>query len=717
MNNDFIEKIKNASNIDTATHSGSYELVSEGVARLSKIPIADIDVNDLVMLFEFGNLGFGKIARDNKIKESSLPDEDKQYMLALNERINDGEYSNSNYEKHHKSNGNCGLFSRANRTLHQYADKSTAQNFIRMLIEISKLEDTDEIYRVAEEGLAKNLKGIKAAIASQILHLLKPNVFPILNKVGQGYKNIVGLPITKEDDIHQYIRNAKIIKKFRDSELPGLNFRTIDIMLCENTQDDLDEYSKFKKLLEWFVNQLDINNKVKEGKRIFGEGYKEKHSIRQFYKNFNDYDDFILQCTLAKGFQSANRSNYINYESFNVIPEFNRPENSVKSLYLGIHRNKEKKWEEKSDFYEIADLGLFDEKEPNQQLVEFFDLFKKELKIYKAEIKTKSEAEEPENGVGRVSGGKNIIFYGVPGCGKSFAIKSKVADEVGNAGDVEECYETLGKNGQICRVVFHPDYTYSDFTGQILPKTNDGKVEYEFTPGPFTLILEKAINNPDKHYFLVIEEMNRGNAAAIFGDLFQLLDRKDCESEYRIDSVEIGKHIDGIQDDDDRMPDQIFIPENLWILATMNTSDQNVFTLDTAFQRRWDMELIPNQFSKEHDFIIQGTDVTWRTFAEGINNLLKEAGAMTSEDKRLGAWFVKADGDNEISKKHFANKVLKYLWDDAFKFNRDELFRTDEYYTLEDVIASFCDKGKSFDELFDSRVSFATRNDREVAED
>jgi len=250
------------------------------------------------------------------------------------------------------------------------------------------------------------------------------------------------------------------------------------------------------------------------------------------------------------------------------------------------------------------------------------------------------------------------------------------------------------KDGSIVRVVFHPDYTYSDFIGQILPNVSkEGKVTYEFRPGPFTRILEKTVTEPTKQFFLIIEEINRGNAASIFGDLFQLLDRNnDGNSEYEVDNREIGKIVYSISDDNVDVP-KIFIPKNLWIFATMNTSDQNVFPLDTAFQRRWEMELIPNVFDPAPDkqgFTIKGTGVTWKEFADAVNKKLEDGDEMMSGDKRLGAWFIKPDSEEDgkkiVSKKRFANKVLKYLWDDAFKFNREKFFNTKTYPTLEKVI-------------------------------
>lgn len=264
--------------------------------------------------------------------------------------------------------------------------------------------------------------------------------------------------------------------------------------------------------------------------------------------------------------------------------------------------------------------------------------------------------------------GCNILLYGVPGSGKSHKIKTEYCDN-------EDFME---------RVVFHPDYTYSDFVGQIMPTNVDGHIAYPFIPGPFTRILKKAIDNQAHNYYLVIEEINRGNAPAIFGEVFQLLDRVDGESEYGISNADIAQSVYGV-------PEQkVKIPANLFILATMNTADQNVFTLDTAFKRRWSMQSIENRISEctFADKHICGTQVTWRNFVERINELIIDLGDgnVGSEDTRLGAYFVR---ENELdTESQFAEKVLMYLWNDAFKFAHDQVFKP-EYRTLDELINGF----------------------------
>ena len=324
----------------------------------------------------------------------------------------------------------------------------------------------------------------------------------------------------------------------------------------------------------------------------------------------------------------------------------------------------------------------------------------------------------------RLKTGNNVLLYGVPGSGKSWTIE----------------HEYVKPTSKVERLVFHPDYTYSDFVGQILPCVDDGgQVSYKFTPGPFTNILRDAYLHPQDEYILVIEEINRGNAPAIFGEIFQLLDRKvDDESssnsypvgtsEYGITNANIAQIVYGDP------THKVRIPSNLSVIGTMNTSDQNVFTLDTAFQRRWQMRLIENNFENVDpsfaNMPILDTTVTWQKFCTEINKIIIGNGARTtsSEDKRLGAYFIHKrdltfdsnmgdlkDGTYDALRKkesaqtiteeekaqlatirsammqnrRFPEKVIKYLWDDAFKFNQEVVFDKSRYQSLEDIIRAF----------------------------
>lgn len=365
---------------------------------------------------------------------------------------------------------------------------------------------------------------------------------------------------------------------------------------------------------------------------------------------------------------------------------------------------------QEKDFYErISDVF---KESSRKQLLETKD---KELSSFVSRISSKFTPSQ-------------IIYYGVPGCGKS----NKIREQLKNVPEKNKV-----------RVVFHPEYTNAEFIGQILPKVN-GHVTYEFTPGPFTQIIKRAYLNPNEQFYLVIEEINRGNAAAIFGDTFQLLDRLKAGetdslgndpanaavntftegwSQYFVQNDDVNAYIRGtensIQIGNIRFDSNtaIRLPPNLSILATMNTSDQNVFTLDNAFQRRFDMELVRNEFDLDKPSVnvqynakIADTNIKWGQFWEWINKKIVSTlkGLSSTEDKRLGVWFVSNVG-GVINEKVFAEKVLKYLWDDVFKFKRSKVF-VEEIDALEKLIAAFekPEQGKSRFAVFKNFPEFSS---------
>ena len=320
-----------------------------------------------------------------------------------------------------------------------------------------------------------------------------------------------------------------------------------------------------------------------------------------------------------------------------------------------------------------------------------------------------------------VSGGENLVVYGTPGCGKSFYVDHEILgkDDAGKyIGDYSE--------RTVIRTTFYQDYSNTDFVGQIVPvieyeKDSDGVdksvVTYHFVPGPFTMALECALENPTKKVALVIEELNRGNAPCIFGDLFQLLDRIDEEGkDYPVGTSEYGiintNLLNYLKDNDPAHYkkeykycfnlNEIRIPANLSIYATMNTSDQNVFTLDTAFKRRWDFFKLQNKFENHSykDYKVPGMlNMTWERFVDAINkhiaNLSNESGVLTTEDKQIGVYFAAkklliepGQEEKDTLKKKFAYKVLEYLWDDVAKYSRDRWFV--KTTTLDDLIEDYC---------------------------
>lgn len=221
----------------------------------------------------------------------------------------------------------------------------------------------------------------------------------------------------------------------------------------------------------------------------------------------------------------------------------------------------------------------------------------------------------------------------------------------------------------VFRTTFHPDYDYASFVGRYKPSMNDGKIEYSFTPQVFTKAYIAAWENTSKPVYLVIEEINRGNCAQIFGDIFQLLDRDKNTgmSQYPIQvdkdlteyiETRLGAGHPGIAGGNLRLP------ANLHIYATMNTSDQSLFPMDSAFKRRWDWEYVPIDLKcpeSQFRITIGDTVYSWPSFLEKVNERIHTLS--DSEDKQMGNFFIKTD----VGVEEFKSKVMFYLWSEVCK--------------------------------------------------
>lgn len=345
----------------------------------------------------------------------------------------------------------------------------------------------------------------------------------------------------------------------------------------------------------------------------------------------------------------------------------------------------------------------------------------------------------------------NYLVFGAPGTGKSYHLKEALQAAVT---DDHSGIKAFGDNDERCeRVTFYSGYSYSNFVGSykpIMKEDNDGveRIAYEFVPGPLARILANSLKDKDHNYLLILEEINRAEAAAAFGDMFQLLDRKsNGESVYSIQtSKELRRFLaSSVCDGFDRLdPDEkleienyysrIVFPSNMYIWSTMNSADQGVYPLDTAFKRRWTYKYIEindgvyNVFGENgkaikiaNILVNIGSDaepvyVKWNDIREAINKKLSALNI--NEDKLMGPFFLSFDqscfsdetdyscGATETEKLYlyngtdydnfkdaFKSKVIMYLFDDAGKMKRKEIFKHDNlsemtYHKICDLIDS-----------------------------
>ena len=335
------------------------------------------------------------------------------------------------------------------------------------------------------------------------------------------------------------------------------------------------------------------------------------------------------------------------------------------------------------------------------------------------DMKPKARKEKVPYKVSHEIKGINKMYFGAPGTGKSFSIKNFIynefkKDSTYRSEEWEEIFlDDKRDNPNVFRTTLHPEFTYNDFVGQLQPKKNGKSITYDFVPKIFTQALTAAIRHPKAPIFLILEELSRANVSAVFGDIFQLLDRSaDGSSEYSIDNDSILQGIEDIYQsyvlegsEDDRevyigyedRGKKIFIPRNLFIIGTVNTSDQNVFVMDTAFKRRFEFdymdanEIVYDEYTNEektegvkgkekNNFNIKLAGISgkveelntnWIDLYRKLNSFItakEEKGRELSEDKQLGQFFLKFEEDTadnkEFNNAQLYGKLLQYLWED-----------------------------------------------------
>lgn len=505
--------------------------------------------------------------------------------------------------------------------------------------------------------------------------------------------------------------------------------------------EETSDYVKFKHLLEYFCAHLQYVVTGDETVKGYEEYLKPFVENDSFRKSGQGYNGGNIQKQIEPWEQySAGRiciavhgpkgnAAYLHWDStgHNVLANWNG--DTIISLKLVEYLEPSKERITK-DVVSLDDLGLYDGQKPNENLRKFYDAFVELLKN-----DSTMPLEEPEDGPLEFGDftPRQIIYYGAPGTGKSHTIKKE---------------EDEGKITCI-RTTFHPDSDYATFVGCYKPHkikgTND--LTYEFVEQAFLEAYKQAWMNPKEEIALVIEEINRGNCAQVFGDIFQLLDRSDDGwSTYPIKAdTDIAEHLEELhipgyaatmklrfgldKEGNDRYPDRdwfgfMALPPNMSILATMNTSDQSLFPIDSAFKRRWDWKYIKikpgkNENGEKLDWNIQiegangepvkiigeSTKLSWWEFIQKVNVII--ASMTSSADKQLGYFFCKPSKKaNETDEKPtiitadtLVGKVIFYLWNDVFK---DYGFEDASLFTYqEEKDGKKMDKDLAFADFYD----------------
>ena len=474
--------------------------------------------------------------------------------------------------------------------------------------------------------------------------------------------------------------------------------------LSEDSTSESD-YVNFKHILEYFCAHLQYV--VSDDKTVMGydeyiKPFVDAGTFRKSGKGDNQGQGIQNQiqkweqnslgkiCIGVHGQSFKGQASYLHWfhTPHNVLAEWEG--DKIKSLQLvELNKGNNKRFL-LGVSYTLDELGLYDGKDPNENLKKFYDAFADMLKNAPEQEEAPEELPVEPLTFADISP-RQIIYYGAPGTGKSHTIKKE---------------EDAGLTTCI-RTTFHPDSDYSTFVGCYKPhKCRETEtLTYEFVPQAFLEAYTQAWQNPQKEIALVIEEINRGNCAQIFGDIFQLLDRdKDGWSTYPIKAdTDIAEYLDQMEiagysetmvkkyGESKAGYGYLALPPNLSLLATMNTSDQSLFPIDSAFKRRWDWKYIKIKNGKdklgnklnwkivikdEADNVVkvgENEEISWWTFIEKTNTII--ASMTSSADKQLGYFFCKPtdkaeETDEEpsiITADTLVGKVIFYLWNDVFK--------------------------------------------------
>lgn len=485
------------------------------------------------------------------------------------------------------------------------------------------------------------------------------------------------------------------------------SFETIQNVNGEETSD----YVNFKHLLEYFCAHLQYvvtDDKTVKGYEEYLEPFIKNDSFRRsgqgykrgkIQKQIEQWENYSVGkiCIAVHGQGAKSNASYLHWNrtGHNVLANWNG--DAIISLKLVDYLESSKERITK-DTMSLDDLGLYDGLEPNENLKKFYDAF---VDLLKSDPTMPMEEDDEQVLEFGDFIPRQIIFYGAPGTGKSHTIKKE---------------EDEGKITCI-RTTFHPDSDYATFVGCYKPHKIEGTKDltYEFVEQAFLEAYKQAWMNPKEEIALVIEEINRGNCAQVFGDIFQLLDRSDDGwSTYPIKAdTDIAEHLKELhipgyaatmklrfgldKEGNDRYPDRdwfgfMALPPNMSILATMNTSDQSLFPIDSAFKRRWDWKYIKIKKGKDKNgkelgwniqiedangepvkIIKEETKLPWWNFIQKVNEII--ASMTSSADKQLGYFFCKPSKKaNETDEKPtiitadtLVGKVIFYLWNDVFK--------------------------------------------------
>lgn len=535
-----IEKLQEMQEIVPAKYDASYEFVSSIIKAYTDLKdFSNCDFNDLNLIY-LSTVGTWKHSVEKKkesIDRSHLSNENKDKIKLLLDtlwtKVGQKFYQHS-YEGERKAFGmfGTGFYNTETKTTNE-----SVQKIIKLCVELLDTDDESECFDKSEKVLSDGVEGLAAGGLSQILHCLKPYVFPILNS-NQNKNNVfqtLGIKLEKTGKEQYYINNCRKIREYRDSNFNWKNYRIFDIQ--DIKMEDNNEYTNFKCLLEYFVSHLEYiqndsdNNSIGyekylkpllDGKKFKseGQGYKG-NKIQNQISQWENYESGKIYINISNNYSSySTRRCYLNWEDtgINVVAKWNK-DNHIIGLLLHVYNKDSNGIKHRKDIgtvKSLSTLGLFDDLPPNQELKQFLDDFKNLLVTDQQNVIKEMEAKEMEKLIEQLKTSKNLIFTGAPGTGKTFL--------------AEEIAEKMGAEYKL--VQFHPSYDYTDFVEGLRPVEKNGTLGFERKDGEFKSFCAKAIDNLEKSKKTKEEQAKDASTAEIIEDFIS--DAMDKTLEFEI---------------------------------------------------------------------------------------------------------------------------------------------------------------------------------------
>lgn len=682
-------ELRNATELVPDEHDGSYELVREAVKAFSTVPEEQLDYTDLDAMWFMcvSTLRHGFQVKKSLISKSHLPEDEKERLKNLLDSIWK-KAENNEYTNPQKNELSVGMFGTGFRTFRGSVTQGTARLFVRMCIEILNIDDDNDLFDKAENVLKTGLKGIGPASASQFLHCLKPYTFPIINgKQGEGtlLYDYLGIHIDSPVTANLYIMNARRILKYRDDNFSFKNFRIMDLV---RVGDDITHAGDSNVNLCWYVgasyggNDDQTERFIDEG--IWQNGYDIKYT--DLVKQIQVGDKIAIKSTYT---QKHNlpfdcNGNVVSVMAIKAIGTVTKNHGDGKTLDVDWTKLAEfKKWyfftgritvwkveTHEDDWMSKALLDFtFNNKTQNIERFLSHPYWAEKYGIEEISGIDINEEEKVNNSVKRtprtdMTHPLNQIIYGAPGTGKTYASAEYALaiiehrkinhDQVTSRERMAlmEKYESYVENGQITFTTFHQSYGYEEFIQGIRPDATSGTVSFKVVDGIFKKVVDRALRDNDNNYVIIIDEINRANISKVFGELITLIeeDKRCGELNQLTTTLPLGG--------------KFTVPNNLYIIGTMNTADKSISLIDAALRRRFSfIEMAPDESLIEN--------ATLRKVLSTLNTYLRKE--LRSTDLLIGhSYFIGKTSDTlcNIMNQNIVPLLYEYFYDDEAKVKK-----------------------------------------------